>query len=246
MKNIRILNTTLALTDENTILSKIYTSIKNREMINLMYCDFRLLLYLQKNSLKIIEHPHTLVYPDSTGVFLILKLFYRSLSGKFEKLVSTDIHYKLLNLFEMEAVKIFVIGYYETTLKKMVVKLKEDKPRINIVGSINGYENISSEKIVEIINKYDCDILLIGMGVPKQEIFLNELHEKINIPVRLTVGAFFRFYSGLNKRAPVWIRKLNLEWLFRFFNEPFRLFRRYFLEYPKFVLKVIIDRIKLC
>ncbi|MBU1095471.1 MAG: WecB/TagA/CpsF family glycosyltransferase [Bacteroidetes bacterium] len=246
MKNIRILNTTLALIDENSILSKINKSIQKREIINLIYCDFRLLLYLQKNSLTLIEHPHTLIYPDSTGVFLILKLFYRPLSGNFEKLVSTDIHYQLLNLFEREEVKIFVIGYNEKTLKKIVVKLQEEKPRIKMVGSINGYKNISVKKIIETINKNDCDILLIGMGVPKQEIFLNELHEKINIPVRLTVGAFFQFYSGLSSRAPIWIRKLNMEWLFRFFNEPFRLFSRYFIEYPKFVVKVIIDKIKLC
>jgi N-acetylglucosaminyldiphosphoundecaprenol N-acetyl-beta-D-mannosaminyltransferase len=105
------------------------------------------------------------------------------------------------------------------------------------------YRTVTPEEdalIVEQINQSDARILFVGLGCPKQEIWMAEHRGKVNA-VMLGVGAAFDFHAGVIPQAPTWMQKLGLEWLFRLFIEPRRLWRRYLYHNPRFVFLAVTD-----
>lgn len=109
-----------------------------------------------------------------------------------------------------------------------------DSPFVHIQGSelIDAYDN--DEAIVEKINSSKADILLIGFGNPKQEIWFERNRHRLQVPVSIGIGGTFEFITGAVTRAPVWMRNSGLEWLFRFTQDPKRLWKRYLLDFLKF------------
>jgi N-acetylglucosaminyldiphosphoundecaprenol N-acetyl-beta-D-mannosaminyltransferase len=90
------------------------------------------------------------------------------------------------------------------------------------------------------INQSGARILFVGLGCPKQELWMAEHRGKINA-VMLGVGAAFDFHAGMKPQAPTWIQRVGLEWLFRLFVEPRRLWRRYLYHNPRFLVLAIAD-----
>lgn len=85
------------------------------------------------------------------------------------------------------------------------------------------------------------DVIWVGLGCPKQEIWMSRNIERLNGAVAIGVGAAFDFHSGRIPRAPAWMRKIGLEWLFRLSSEPGRLWRRYLLMGPRFIMKAAME-----
>jgi N-acetylglucosaminyldiphosphoundecaprenol N-acetyl-beta-D-mannosaminyltransferase len=96
--------------------------------------------------------------------------------------------------------------------------------------------------VVAEINAARPDLLIIGMGVPRQERWLWAHWEQLEVPVAWCVGATFDYYAAEFPRAPVWMRRAGLEWLFRLALEPRRLWRRYLIGNPRFVWRVLRRR----
>jgi len=96
------------------------------------------------------------------------------------------------------------------------------------------------DEIVKQINGSGARILFVGLGCPKQEIWMANHRGKIQA-VMLGVGAAFDFHAGAKPQAPKWMQRIGLEWLFRFFSEPRRLWKRYLLHNPRFVFLAICD-----
>ena len=97
------------------------------------------------------------------------------------------------------------------------------------------YEDEEKDKVIERINLAAPDIIIAGMGTPKTEIFLMENYQRMDAKVTLSVGAAIDFFAGNVKRCPEWINKIGMEWFYRFLKEPKRMFRRYFINDPKFL-----------
>ena len=130
---------------------------------------------------------------------------------------------------------IFILGGKEGVAEKAKENLEKKYEGIKIVGTYCppiGFEkaNVLVNKINEIINTVCPDILLTCLGCPKQEKFIYENIEKYNAKVSICCGATVDFLAGNVKRAPKWMSNCGLEWLYRFFREPKRLFRRYFVD----------------
>ncbi len=114
--------------------------------------------------------------------------------------------------------------------------------RLRIAGMHHGYfekQGYESEAAVELINNSHPDILIVGMGMPLQETWLNRYREKINVPVVLTGGACLDYLSGAVTRCPPWMSRNGLEWFYRFLLEPRRMFRRYVIGNPLFFFRII-------
>jgi N-acetylglucosaminyldiphosphoundecaprenol N-acetyl-beta-D-mannosaminyltransferase len=94
--------------------------------------------------------------------------------------------------------------------------------------------------IVEQINQSGARILFVGLGCPKQEIWMAEHRGRVKA-VMLGVGAAFDFHSGVKRQAPAWIQRIGLEWLFRLIQEPRRLWRRYLYHNPRFIALALAD-----
>ena len=98
-------------------------------------------------------------------------------------------------------------------------------------------------KDIEMINSSGADIIWIGLGAPKQEKWM-KAHEGMLNGVMMGVGAGFNFHAGNIKRAPMWIQKIGLEWLYRLFQDPKRLLGRYLVTNTKFFWYLLLEKIK--
>ena len=133
----------------------------------------------------------------------------------------------------------YLYGSTSEVLEKLVVNIKSKYPGINIAGAysppfrdLTGQEK---ESIVSLVNGCQPDIVWVGLGYPKQEIWMYEFKDKIKCPVLAGVGAAFDFYSGNKKKAPLWMQNAGLEWFFRLCCEPRRLAKRYLVNNPLFI-----------
>lgn len=129
----------------------------------------------------------------------------------------------------------FLLGAGEGVAEAAKSKLTQNYPGLKIVGTYSppmGFERDEKEveKAIRIVNRKKPQILVVGLGAPKQEKFIYRYRDQMDFHVALPFGAAIDFEAGMVKRAPLWMRKLGLEWLFRFFQEPGRLFKRYFID----------------
>ncbi len=97
------------------------------------------------------------------------------------------------------------------------------------------------EEIVRMINKANPDIVWVGLSTPKQERWMAEHRDRLSAPVLIGVGAAFDFHSGRKPQAPRWMQRSGLEWFFRLLTEPRRLWKRYLINNPLFVLLVLLQ-----
>ena len=120
-------------------------------------------------------------------------------------------------------------------MKKLIVKLKDEFPTINIVGSfsppVGTHEELIKEESVKNIIDIKPDIVWVSLGFPKQELFINLFQEKYSVESNLVgIGAVFEWVAGTKIKAPEFLANLGFEWIFRLTQEPKRLFRRYFVD----------------
>ena len=117
-------------------------------------------------------------------------------------------------------------------------KLPKEYPHLKIAGMVSPpYRPLTKEEDaaqVEAMNASGADIIWIGLGAPKQERYMYE-HQGLTQGVMVGVGAGFDYYAGTIRRAPMWMQKLSLEWLYRLMQDPKRLFKRYFVTNFKFL-----------
>ncbi|QCI29030.1 WecB/TagA/CpsF family glycosyltransferase [Caminibacter pacificus] len=183
--------------------------------------------------------------PDGSGIVLAAKF----INGKrIQKIAGADVHKFLLEKANKESIKVFYMGSSQKTLDKIKEKLKKEYPNIQ-AGFYSPpfkpeFDEEDNKKIIEAINNFNPDILFVGMTAPKQEKWLYTHKEKINFKVASCIGAVFDFYAGNVKRPPEYIINLHLEWLFRFIQEPKRLWRRNFISTPLFLWDMIKYKFK--
>ena len=135
--------------------------------------------------------------------------------------------------------KFFLLGSRPGIAPAAADKLMSLAPGLNITGSINGYfsEN-ETDRIISQINKSESDVLLVAMGNPKQEQWIADNLFRLNTPVCIGVGALFDYLSGRVRRAPEWMLNNGMEWIFRLVTEPTRLWKRYIIGNPRFLMRV--------
>jgi N-acetylglucosaminyldiphosphoundecaprenol N-acetyl-beta-D-mannosaminyltransferase len=145
-------------------------------------------------------------------------------------------------ILELAAVSGVPVGFYGSTpetVRTLRKRLRERRPQLNIAYSYSPpFRPVSPEEdreIIERIQDSGARILFVGLGCPKQELWVWNHYRILNIPI-LAVGAAFDFIAGVKPQAPPWMQRIGLEWFFRLLSEPRRLWRRYLLMNPAFVL----------
>lgn len=150
-------------------------------------------------------------------------------------------------LCEYAASKNLSVGLYggkQEVIDAIKKRTRKELPNLKIVYAFAPpFRALTTQEEAEItaqIKRAKPDILFVGLGCPKQEIWMAARKDKLK-SVMLGVGAAFDFYAGKIKESPQWMGKLGLEWLFRFTQEPRRLWRRYLLLNPRFVLLALMQ-----
>lgn len=160
-----------------------------------------------------------------------------------ERTTGPDYLKEILKISAEEGYRHFFYGSTEETLEKMKKYLAEHYPGVQIAGMYSPpFRALSDEeerKILNLINESQADFVWIGLGAPKQERWMAAHQGRIH-GMMVGVGAAFDYLAGNISRAPMWMQKANLEWLYRLLQEPKRLFKRYFYTNTKFIWNAVI------
>ena len=141
--------------------------------------------------------------------------------------------------------RLFFLGGAEGIAKRAAARLRERHRGLE-VGTHHGYfdpEGESGARVVELINAYRPQFLLVGMGMPRQELWIHRHRDRLEAGVGMAVGGMFDYVSGSLWRAPGWVTDHGLEWLARLIREPRRLGSRYVLGNPAFLLRIARQRL---
>lgn len=185
---------------------------------------------------KILQNA-TLVYADGMGPILASKMLDRKLP---ERTSAPDFIEEVFAVAEAKRWILYFLGNEDNTLRKAVRNIKKRFPMLTIKCHNGFFKN--NDEIVEDINRAKPDILLVGMGTPRQEKWIADNINAINAKTFWAVGGLFDFLSGKRNRAPRWIQRLGFEWAFRLYQEPRRLWKRYVFGNIVFILTVLRER----
>jgi len=181
------------------------------------------------------------VVADGIGTVLAAKLAGTS---NLQRIAGADYFYSIMNALDLEGGKrVFFMGSTKNVLGLIKQKVAREYPGIEGVGVLSPpfgeWSDGDNKLIIKTINDFRPDVLWVGMTAPKQEKWVSSSRNELNVPV---IG--FDFYAGTHPRAPEWMHKNGLEWLFRLIREPRRMWRRNFVSTPKFIWLILLERIK--
>lgn len=175
-----------------------------------------------------------LVTPDGAGVLLASRLLGAALP---ERVSGVDLVEQISALAARTGYLVYLFGAAEGVADAAAQALKSRHPGLTVVGTRNGYFTASEEaQIVREIHDAHPDVLFVALGIPKQERFIREHFAALGVPVMIGIGGSFDVISGKLQRAPRWMQRLGLEWLYRLIQEPSRLPRLAAL--PRFIVAV--------
>ena len=186
------------------------------------------------------------VFCDGAGVMLAARI----LGGRIpERITYADWIWHLAELASTRGLSLYFLGARPGVAQEAARRLRGRYPDLEIVGVRHGYFDHSAggaenEAVVEEINASSPDILLVGLGMPLQERWLMENVNRLDVGVALTGGAVFDYLSGRLRRGPRFLTESGFEWLARLLVEPRRLWRRYLLGNPLFLLRVLRQRLQ--
>lgn len=139
----------------------------------------------------------------------------------------------------------YYFGGAEGTPERLAATLQQQFPGLPVAGTHSPpFRPLTAEKdraVVDRINDAAPDVVWVGLGCPKQDFWMAEHRDRLNAPVLIGVGAAFDFLSGQKQQAPRWMMRYSLEWLYRLWQEPRRLWRRYLIYNPLFVVLVLLQ-----
>jgi N-acetylglucosaminyldiphosphoundecaprenol N-acetyl-beta-D-mannosaminyltransferase len=258
-KEIKILNIKFTTLKEKEILEKILKLLKIQKKSYICTPNPEMLLEAEKNlQFKKVLNNSIFNIPDGIGILwaaeqfsnknskikAILTLPFSPLLKKKilkNRITGTDLMQKICQILQKTNYKIFLLGAKKGIAELAAKKLTKKYPLLKIAGTFAGSPFKKDEKnIINIINKSNADILFVAYGAPAQELWIakNLKHLK-TIKIAMGVGGAFDFISEKRKRAPKWMRKLGIEWLFRLIQEPSRIKRIYnaVIKFPITVIK---------
>lgn len=156
-----------------------------------------------------------------------------------ERVTGIDLFLKLVEISNDKGYRIFLFGAKEEVVAKVKRTFEEKYSNLKIAGIRNGYFNEAEEpEIVNMIAQSNSDILFVAFSSPKKEFWINKYLHQLKVPFVMGVGGSFDIVAGMTSRAPVWMQKKGLEWLYRFFQEPRRMWKRYIIGNAKYIILV--------
>jgi len=184
--------------------------------------------------------------PDGSGIVLASKVLQHQ---KIKKIAGANLHSYLLDLLNNSSGKVFYMGASQDTLNIIEEKISKEYPNIEIDSFSPPFkDNFSDEEnknIIDRVNRFNPDILFIGMTAPKQEKWLYQNRNSLNFKIASSIGAVFDFYAGKIERPSLFWINIHLEWLPRFLKEPRRLWRRNFISTPIFLFELFKYSVKM-
>lgn len=183
-----------------------------------------------------LSHADTLL-PDGSGIALAAKMVGKRV---IENLNGTDLFPEICAEAAASGQWVFLLGGKPGIAATVSAAMRRTHKGLYIAGTYHGYAPVDYDAcIIEAINTSGASILLVGMGVPQQELWIAKYRSQLTVPVILGVGGLFDYYAGSIPRAPLFMRRAGAEWVWRLMQEPLRLWRRYLFGNPAFIVRAL-------
>jgi N-acetylglucosaminyldiphosphoundecaprenol N-acetyl-beta-D-mannosaminyltransferase len=184
-----------------------------------------------------------LVTPDGQPVRGALNLLHHA--GLADRVYGPELTLRVLRVAAVEGLPVYLYGSTQPTLDRLIPALEEMFPALKIAGveasKFRASQPGEDAEIAERIKASGARIVLVGLGCPRQEVFVYAMRPLLDMPL-LAVGAAFDYHAGLLKNPPAWMQKYALEWLWRLGLEPKRLWKRYVLLNPAYLARLAAQR----
>lgn len=182
------------------------------------------------------------VFKDGAGV----GVGARMLGEQFPPNITfTDFCPLILGLAAKNGWRVFFLGCGPGVTQRAAERLTVEIPGLNVVGTLDGFTLWKDmAPSLAAIREARTDLLVVGMGNPVQEKWLVSHFAETGARLAVAVGGYFDFAASVRVRAPMWMTRCGIEWLFRMAQEPARLWRRYVIGNPEFLARVALDRIR--
>jgi N-acetylglucosaminyldiphosphoundecaprenol N-acetyl-beta-D-mannosaminyltransferase len=239
-----VIGTRIDLVQIPYVVERISGWIENKELGNYIVVSnaHDVVTGKKDDKVKKAANASSLTVPDGISLVLLARLMGCHIK---KRVYGPALMLEFLKLSELRGYSNFFYGTTQETLSLLVNNLRFKFPNIKIVGMhsppFRPLNEAEDKEIIDIINRVSPDILWVGLGTPKQQLWMYGHKDKLRVPVMVGVGAAFDFLAGIKPQAPRWIGDNGFEWLFRLATEPKRLWRRYLLDYPLFFYYVLRD-----
>lgn len=182
-----------------------------------------------------------LVYADGVGVRIAGQILGCPVR---ENVNGTDMFPRLCRQLSQSPTRVFLLGGKPGVAELVATWMSKQFADLNVCGIHHGYYSSQEEEsVLEQIKSSKANMVLVAFGVPKQDVWIRDTLSQSNVRVAIGVGGLFDFYSGRISRAPVWMREIGLEWMYRLMQEPQRLWRRYVIGNILFLGRAIHYRV---
>lgn len=189
-----------------------------------------------------IQNSGAMALPDGAPLSIVSKI--RGFKDA-ERVTGPDLMEEIFNISELKGYRHYFYGSTEETLLELREKLLNKYPKINIVDMYSPpFRQLTKQEddeLIKKINNLSPDFIWVGLGAPKQELWMYNHKKKVN-GFMIGVGAGFDYHAEKIKRAPKIMQKLSLEWLYRLIQDPKRLWKRYFKTNFKFIRLIVLNK----
>jgi N-acetylglucosaminyldiphosphoundecaprenol N-acetyl-beta-D-mannosaminyltransferase len=186
---------------------------------------------------RIIRHAH-LIVPDGAGVVWALGLSGHAVT----RLPGIDLASAALKSAANRGANVALLGGRKEVVETLQKSLPTIYPGLKLVYSRDGYFSGDQEaEVIEEMAQHEPKLVLLALGIPKQEYLVDQYREKLAKSVLIGVGGSFDVWAGVVKRAPALFQRLNIEWLYRLIKEPWRI-KRMGVSLPTFAMRVLADK----
>ncbi len=238
----RIFDVPIDLGRPDELLRRVTGWVDHRRPRRVMYVNAHVLNQSRDDrALRDALESADLVYCDGYGVRLAAKALHAEVP---HRMTGADWIWDLAALCEAAGQSLYLLGSEPGVAREAADRLSRWHPNLTIAGTHHGYFEPGSaheQRVIEDIDAASPDIVLLGMGTPKQELWAQRNAPRLDAGVLWTVGSMFDFVSARIPRAPTWLSDNGLEWIFRLAIEPQRMWRRYLLGNPAFVSRVLAE-----
>ena len=245
MKRVRILGVEIAAQSFEEALGALLGAAAARRRLRAHFCTVHTVVEASSNAdLTRVFNSAELTFTDGMPLVWLSRL--RG-AGNAERVCGPDVLPALVDRGRSQGLRHYFLGGAPETSTALAASLAKRYPGFIVAGTHSPpFRVLSPEEetgLVAKINGTQPDVLWVGLGSPKQEFWAARLADRLNAPLILPVGAAFDFHSGRLRRAPTWMRRLGLEWLFRLRMEPRRLWRRYLVTNVRFAWLLLREQV---
>lgn len=240
MKDYNIFGIRISLADYNSLIKTFFAGKKismgcvNQFYLNLAYEDQR-----YRDSLNKLD----VIHIDGIGIFLAI-LFLSGFKIKPPRITGSDFYLLLLQQIELKKLRLYILGDTTEILNKAQKVILAQFPNINIVGVHHGFISTDDYKIIEDIKSKNSDVIFVGLGSKKQEQWVSKWHNEFPEGKIVAIGGGLRAISGDRNRGSKLFQKMGLEWFIRLITEPKKVWKRYIISIPLFILRVIKESLR--